>query len=339
MIDPALLLAIDSVPCLRWSEKLKMLDSVRTMDDFRRLDPVDAAVIAGRRLRNSGWNANVLAGDAERTCRAALSRKIGILPYGDPEFPPQLREIYDPPFLLFCRGRIPSWEYPFLGIVGTRGPSGSGRKASYGLAFEAAGRGVTVVSGLARGIDGEAHRGSLDGGGCTVAVLGNGADSVYPASHRALAARILDSGGLLITEFAPGAGVRKHHFPSRNRIISGLCRGVVVVEAPARSGALITADYALEQGRDLFVHGDCLSGPSGEGTRRLADDGAPVIVSLDDVCRDWSSAGSPGGGMRRAAAARTGGGPGRTLALFMEEELAGTAARHQGHYFRRTENG
>ena len=170
-------------------------------------------------------------------------------------------------------------------------------------------------------------------------MLGNGADAVYPASHRNLAAKILESGGLLLTEFAPGEGVRKYHFPSRNRIISGLCRGVVIVEAPAKSGALITADYALEQGRDLFVSGACLDGANGSGLRALRDDGAPAVFSVRDILREWAVQAEGGGEKPVPEKRRIPGEPGKTLALFLEEELAGTISRHQGHYFRRRENG
>jgi DNA processing protein len=347
MKDPLLLTVINSIPSLRWNEKLKSLDFIGDLEDFRRLQPVDLAVFLGRRLRDLSWRPEDLILEAERTVKTAAEKNIRLLTLPEKEYPPQLREIYDPPFLLFCRGTIPSWDKPLLGIVGTRNPSGRGRKSAFGIAFEAAGEGVTVVSGLARGIDGEAHRGCVEGGGSTVAVLGNGADTVYPRSHRTLGSRILSRGGLLLSEYGPGAGVQRFHFPARNRIISGLCRGILVAEAPARSGALITADYALEQGRDLYVHGDCLEGTSGEGTRKLMEDGAAVVRSMKDILRDWFSGegasakktGDRTGSNLGPALPRGAAEPGKTLALFLEAELAGTMVRHQGSYFRRLENG
>jgi DNA processing protein len=345
MRDPLLLAVINAVPSLRWNEKIKALDLVRDLDDFRRLRPVDLAVFLGRRLRDLTWRPGDIIAEAEGLMKNASERNIRLLSLLEEEYPPQLREIYDPPFLLFCRGVFPAWDRPLLGIVGTRNPSGAGRKSAYGIAFEAASAGVIIVSGLARGIDGEAHRGCVDGGGATIAVLGNGADTVYPRSHRDLGARILSGGGLLLSEYGPGTGVRRFHFPARNRIISGLCRGVLVAEAPARSGALITADYALEQGRDLYVHGDGLTGPSGEGTRKLMEDGAAVVRTMDDILRDWYSnetilqkkiRGPIGTGPAGPYGTKE---PGKTLALFLEAELAGSMVRHQGSYFRRLENG
>ena len=347
MRDPLLFLMINSIPSLRWNEKVKVLDIIGGPEDLRRLRPVDLAVYLGRRLRDLSWRPEDIILEAEGIFKRASEKNIRILALPEEEYPPQLREIYDPPFLLFCRGEFPAWDGPLLGIVGTRNPSGAGRKSAFGVAFEAASAGFVVVSGLARGIDGEAHRGCIEGGGRTVAVLGNGADTVYPRSHRDLGGRILSKGGLLLSEYGPGAGVQRFHFPARNRIISGLCRGVLVAEAPARSGALITADYALEQGRDLYVHGDCLSGPSGEGTRKLMEDGAVAVRSMDDILRDWYSgegspeknAGNRVGSMPGNAVPRGPEEPGKTLALFLEAELTGAMVRHQGSYFRRLENG
>jgi DNA processing protein len=337
--NSVLLIAINSLACLRWNEKLALLDRTADTAALRKLSPADVESAAGRPLRNLDWNADDMVRQAEALERSAAARNILILPYTDPAYPPQLREIYDPPFLLFCRGEVPGWDVPALGIVGTRRPSGSGRRAAYELAFEAARENIPVISGLALGIDGEAHLGCLDGGGRTLAVMGNGADTVYPATHRGLASRILDSGGLLVTEFAPGAGVRKYHFPARNRIISGLSRAVLVTEAPRKSGALITADYALEQGRDLFVHSRGLAGLSGAGTRKLNEDGAPAISSIAGILRDWNHAGVPEADETppavRKAPLPKGGDPGKTLALFLEEELAGRLSLRRGNYMRR----
>jgi DNA processing protein len=149
---------------------------------------------------------------------------------------------------------------------------------------------IPVVSGLALGIDTAAHEGVLAGGGRTAAVLGCGADRIYPGSNRKLARSILESGGALISEYSPGTLPLRHHFPERNRLISGLCRKAVIVQAPARSGALITADYALEQNRDCCVMSCGLEGPAGEGTLKLFLEGAPVIRDLGDLLRDEGAA-------------------------------------------------
>jgi DNA processing protein len=345
MRDTLLLLSINLVPGLRWYEKEALADRLSSSAEFLALRPIDIAREVGRAPRNTLWNPRDILDDAQAILERTAKRGIEILSYNDPSYPPQLREIYDPPFLLFSRGKLPSWDRAFLGIVGTRSPSGAGRKAAYESAYIAAERGFGVVSGLARGIDGEAHRGALDGKGYTIAVLGNGADTVYPRSHRFLAGRVLDQGGLLLTEYAPGTEPLKFHFPARNRILSGLSRGVLVIEAPAKSGALITADYALEQGRDLFVHADCLGLSSGAGCAKLAEDGAVVVKKLDDILADWYLA--PRLPTGHISSERTDelcfeesfAHPGILLARRLEEELAGKTVLHGGNYFRRTDNG
>jgi DNA processing protein len=148
-------------------------------------------------------------------------------------------------------------------------------------------RGIAVISGLALGIDSLAQRGCLDAGGYTLAVLGSGPDQIYPASNRDLARRILQSGGALLSEYKPGTKPFKWNFPARNRIISGLARGTIVVEAPARSGALHTAQFALEQGRDLWVASSGVASPVGEGTRRLAEEGSVVVSCAGDILAEW----------------------------------------------------
>jgi DNA processing protein len=147
--------------------------------------------------------------------------------------------------------------------------------------------GVPVVSGLALGIDAFSHRGNLEGGGATVAVLGSGLDMVYPASNRGLARRILEQGGALLSEYPPGTRPAKWNFPARNRIIACLARAVVIVEAPEKSGALITADFALQMGRDLFVASAGTASVKGGGTRSLAEDGAKVVSGAGSILRDW----------------------------------------------------
>ncbi|MDR2701345.1 MAG: DNA-processing protein DprA [Spirochaetaceae bacterium] len=205
-------------------------------------------------------------------------------------YPPLLREIFDPPLFLYCRGPLPNPEKPAVALVGTRRPSAAASMQAYVLGREFARAGITVISGLALGIDALAHRGCLEGGGCTAAVLGSSVDEVYPASNRDLARRILKAGGSLLSEYVPGTRPRKHYYPQRNRIISGLARATVIVEAPAASGALHTARFALDQGRDLFVGSSGLASPFGEGTRRLAQEGCPVISHAAEILAEWGMA-------------------------------------------------
>jgi DNA processing protein len=202
----------------------------------------------------------------------------------DSAFPPLLRAIHDPPAGLFVRGaaEVELLRRAAVGIVGARSCSPYGAQVARMLGRELAAAGLVVVSGLARGIDGEAHRGALDAGGVTVAVLGCGIDRDYPASHAELAARIRAT-GLAVSEYAPGVEPAPWRFPARNRIIAGLCAATVVVEARERSGALITADLALEEGREvLAVPGEITSALSG-GTNSLLRLGATPLTGSGDV--------------------------------------------------------
>jgi DNA processing protein len=201
----------------------------------------------------------------------------------DPAYPALLAAIHDPPAPLWLRGRgVELLSRPAVAIVGARSCSAYGSGVARTLARELAGVGVVVVSGMARGIDGEAHRGALEAGGPTVAVLGCGIDRDYPAAHAQLAQRISEH-GLIVSEYEPGVEPAPWRFPARNRIISGLSRAVVVVEARERSGALITVDFALEQGRDvLAVPGEITSRLSA-GANALLKLGAAPALGVDDV--------------------------------------------------------
>jgi DNA processing protein len=199
-------------------------------------------------------------------------------------FPPRLRAIHDPPARLFLRGNGPAelLARPSVAIVGARACSSYGAQVARMLGRELAAAGVVVISGLARGVDAEAHRGALDAGGHTVAVLGCGIDRDYPAAHATLAAAIAER-SLLVSEYEPGVEPAPWRFPARNRIIAGLCAATVVVEARQRSGALITADFALDEGREVFaVPGEITSALS-SGTNGLLRLGATPLTCVDDV--------------------------------------------------------
>ncbi|HEX5247480.1 MAG TPA: DNA-processing protein DprA [Gaiellaceae bacterium] len=200
------------------------------------------------------------------------------------DLPPLLRAIHDPPAGLFVRGAAPPalLERPAVAIVGARACSGYGASVARSLGRELATAGLVVVSGLARGVDGEAHRGALDAGGATVAVFGCGIDRDYPAAHADLARRIAET-GLIVSEYAPGVEPAPWRFPARNRIVAGLAAATIVVEARERSGALITADLALEEGREVFaVPGEITSALSA-GTNALLKLGASPLTCAADV--------------------------------------------------------
>jgi DNA processing protein len=201
---------------------------------------------------------------------------------GDPRYPPALREIYDPPILLFARGRVELLQSVTLGVVGTRRPTPYGLAVAERLSADLAHAGLTIASGMARGVDSAAHKGALAAGGNTIAVLGCGADVVYPSENRRLAAEIAAK-GLIVSEFPMGATAFPQNFPIRNRIISGLSAGVLVVEGAQYSGSAITARLALDQGREVFaVPGNITSKPSW-GPNLLIKQGAKLVQDWNDV--------------------------------------------------------
>lgn len=209
-----------------------------------------------------------------------------LIRWTDPEYPANLREIADPPPYLFVQGHLGPEEKQYLAVVGARAASDAGRHMARRLGLELAAKGFTVVSGLARGIDTEAHQGALDAGGHTVAVLGCGIDVIYPAENRKLAQSIVEGGGALISELPVGTPPIAENFPGRNRILSGLSLGVVVVEAAERSGSLITARTALDQNRQVFaVPGSPISGRS-RGSNRLLKEGARLVECVEDVIEE-----------------------------------------------------
>lgn len=222
---------------------------------------------------------------ARRCARAALeaaaARGLRLIAARDPDYPARLWEIADPPIVLWSRGAAPL-DTRSVAIVGSRQSTPAGLVVARRLGGDLAAAGWTIVSGMALGVDGAAHEAALDAGGETVAVLGCGADIVYPGQHRALAARIAGCGRIL-SELPPGTAPRPWHFPLRNRIISGLAQAVVVVEASEKSGSLITARLAMEQGRDvLAVPGSAASGRY-RGSHGLLRDGARLVETVDDI--------------------------------------------------------
>lgn len=230
------------------------------------------------------------------------ARESGLLavPWFDTRYPSLLREIPDPPVVLWVAGLASSLNRTAVAIVGSRRAAPASIHVARRLAQGLADAGLVVVSGLARGVDGAAHQGALDAGGATVAVLGCGADVVYPRDHRALADNVRKQGAI-VSEFPPGTEPLAHHFPLRNRIISGLCRAVIVIEASERSGSLITARAALDQGRDvLAVPGNVASGQHC-GCHALIKDGAALVETVEDVlhCLGWAAGPSSGAGSHR----------------------------------------
>jgi DNA processing protein len=204
---------------------------------------------------------------------------------GSDGYPPLLEEISDPPLVLYARGNLETLQIPGIAIVGTRRPTIYGLQMAQGIASDLGSRGIGIVSGLARGIDGAAHRGCLESGGNTIAVLGCGIDIVYPKEHRQLTQKILEK-GLLLSEFVPGTSPSPQNFPVRNRIISGLSLGTLIIEASEYSGSLITARMAMEQNREVFALPGNLTSPQSFGPNFLIKQGAKLVQSWRDVVEE-----------------------------------------------------
>ena len=211
--------------------------------------------------------------------------KVKVITWKDPAYPPRLKEIYDYPPLLYTRGTILPEDEWAIAVVGTRRPSIYGRQATEEITSELARNKITIISGLAKGIDSIAHRAALEVGGRTIAVAGCGVDMVYPSEHLALARQIMEQGAL-ISEFPLGTRPKAEHFPQRNRIMSGMSLGVLVVEAGEGSGALITAHFAVEQNREVFAIPGSIFSPSCHGTNRLIQEGAKLVQNCTDILEE-----------------------------------------------------
>lgn len=218
----------------------------------------------------------------ERVWERMQAQGIQVFTWEDETYPRRLKEIDQPPPVLYLRGSLLPEDEWAVAIVGTRGITSYGRQVCAEIAGGLAHRGVAVVSGLARGVDAEAHKAALTAGGRTLAVLGSGVDQIYPPEHRQLAERII-SGGALISDYAPGTPPDGINFPPRNRIISGMSLAVIVVEAGDHSGALITAEFAAEQGREVFAVPGNITAPKSVGCNRLVQQGARPYLKLEDV--------------------------------------------------------
>lgn len=207
---------------------------------------------------------------------------VEVIPWSDPRYPARLREIYDPPLLLFALGRVELLQTVMVAVVGSRQPTTYGQAVAERLGRDLAGAGVTVVSGMAKGVDTSAHQGALAANGGTVAVFGCGLDVIYPAENRGLAERIARE-GLLVSEFPLGTPGHPQNFPIRNRVVSGISEGVVVVEGKQYSGSLITARLALDQNREVFAVPGNITSPASFGPNLLIKQGAQLVQSAEDI--------------------------------------------------------
>jgi len=284
-------LIISLLPGLLPFDKINLSKLFSNEEEIYLLTKNKAQAALKRRLKKD-WDITAIRDKADFIDTVCRARSIKWVSWNNLNYPPLLREIYDPPLIIYYRGFLPDPEKSLLGMVGTRKPSPEAASQAYKTAYGIGKAGISVVSGLALGIDSMSHRGNLAGGVPGYAVLGSGTDEIYPRSNRVLAKKILDSGGALISEYPPGTHPAKWSFPARNRIIAGLSRGLVIAEAPGKSGSLITAEFALQQGKDIFI---CSQGAESRdlkydksGTKKLLDDGAEIIYSEFDIFEKWN---------------------------------------------------
>ncbi|MBN9389772.1 MAG: DNA-processing protein DprA [Chloroflexi bacterium] len=228
--------------------------------------------------------------DPDRELEKLAAQNIELATIGAPNYPERLAQIYNPPPILYIRGALTPQDNLALAVVGTRQATGYGRSATASICAELAGQGVTIVSGLAKGIDTVAHEAALKAGGRTLAVLGSGVDVIYPPENRHLAAKITDpaaQNGAIISEYAPGVQPEAVNFPPRNRIVSGLSLGVFVVESNLKGGALITVDFAIEQGREVFALPGSIYNNASAGVNRLIRQGsARLVTSAEEILEE-----------------------------------------------------
>jgi len=253
-------------------------------DEFRTIGGISEKVIA--EFVSFPWRAF-----AEREMVKAAKADINIITADNPEFPDSLKDTPDPPLYLYVKGMLQPEDRNAVAIVGTRKPTHYGKTATHRIAYEIASMGYTIVSGMARGIDTQAHKGALSAKGRTIAVLGSGIDVAYPPENAGLMEEI-SRNGAVVTENAFGTKPESGYFPARNRIISGFSRGTVIIEAAEDSGSLITAKYTLDQGRKLYAVPGNIGSPTSKGTNSLIKEGAMLVESAADVLDDLGSKGT-----------------------------------------------
>jgi len=275
---------LSSIPALGSVRGRKLLDYFGTPEEIWRASkqslqkvPELGPILVDRLLDET------LRSNAQKHMSYMAKNNIDAIVLNDISYPTLLKEIYDPPLVLFKRGRLEVNKC--VAVVGSRKASDYGLKVAKELAYGLARNGINVVSGLARGIDSKAHEGAIDASGITTAVLGCGVDVIYPPENERLFNKILSSGAL-VSEYLPGFPPLPGNFPARNRIISGLCSGVIVIEANEKSGSLITANFALEQGRDVFAIPGNLGNMNSKGTNKLIREGAKLVTCVDDILEE-----------------------------------------------------
>ena len=278
---------LTELPGLTNQTRLALLRHFPTPEDVYYADPEEVLLTEDITREQAKLLEDKDCAGADRILADCQRLDLDLLTIQDAGYPNRLRNIYDPPCLLYVRGRLPAFDdEASIAVVGTRDCTPYGISSAEKLGYGLAAGGAVVVSGLARGVDSAALRGALRAGGTVTAVLGNGLDVVYPPENRYLYEDVA-AAGALVSEYPPGTSPEARHFPVRNRIMSGLCVATLVVEAPARSGALITAGMALEQGRDVFAVPGPIDAPASVGCNRLIRDGAGLVTDAWDILGEY----------------------------------------------------
>ena len=278
---------LTELPGLTNQTRLALLRHFPTPEDVYYADPEEVLLTEGITREQAKLLEDKDCSGADRILADCQRLDLDILTIQDAGYPNRLRNIYDPPCLLYVRGRLPAFDdEASIAVVGTRDCTPYGVSCAEKLGYGLAAGGAVVVSGLARGVDSAALRGALRAGGTVTAVLGNGLDVIYPPENQYLYEDVA-AAGALVSEYPPGTSPEAKHFPVRNRIMSGLCVATLVVEAPARSGALITAGTALEQGRDVFAVPGPIDAPTSVGCNRLIRDGAGLVTDAWDILGEY----------------------------------------------------
>lgn len=225
--------------------------------------------------------------EPEKIMETLIDNKISLVKIMDSNYPAHLKEIYNPPFLIYIKGNLLEGDESSIAIVGSRKGTDYGKRVTFEISKELSNNNITVVSGLALGLDTEAHKGAIAGGGRTIAVLANGLDQTYPSSNTYLANKIIANNGCLISEQPLGTPALKHNFPARNRIISGFSQGVLITEAGEHSGTLHTASFAIEQNRQIYAIPGPIYNPLAEGPNNLLKQGAKAVTCAQDILEDF----------------------------------------------------
>lgn len=285
-MDDELLIALNMIPMLGPRRISDITRAFKNMEDFLEADREELMQITGISGRLCE-HIQKYRGRVDPAAEIAKAKRIGakIITVSDKDYPELLKQIYDPPPVLYGLGDISTLKYNAVAIVGTRKASAYGKNVAENFARELASAEINVVSGMARGIDSYAHKGAVDAGGPTTAVLGCGIDIVYPPENLNLMKKIMNF-GCVVTSFPFGMRPLSSNFPARNRIISGISLGTLVVEAAQKSGSLITADFALEQGREVFAVPGSIMSPYSRGTHKLIKQGAKLVEDVGDILNE-----------------------------------------------------